>query len=223
MNRLILAAALAAGCTLASSAPASAAAKNYDCTKAGNANKAACKGAAKSAASAAAKAVPPKAPTAKPAETKVSSTTTTKTVTQKNYDCTKPGNANKAVCKSATAAKPVAKQTTVATTTRHYDCTKPGNAGKAECKVSTATNQTTSKPVAAPSMFQKLKNAMSGSPPAAPKAAPAAAPRRAAPSPASVEDHNPAGAIAQCKDGTYSHAKQRTGACARHGGVAKWS
>ena len=46
MNRLILAAAMAAACTLASSAPALAAAKNYDCTKAGNANKAACKGAA---------------------------------------------------------------------------------------------------------------------------------------------------------------------------------
>jgi len=81
MNRLILAAALAAGCTLVSSAPAAAAARNYDCSKPGNANKAACKGAAQSAAAAAAKAKPPKSPTAKPAETKVSSTTTTKTVT----------------------------------------------------------------------------------------------------------------------------------------------
>src|SRR5437763_7888151 len=117
MNRLILAAALGVGCTLASSAPALAAAKNYDCTKAGNANKAACKGAAKAATAAAAKATPskPAAAAAKPSATKVSSTTTTKTVTQKNYDCTKAGNANKAVCKSATPAAPVAKQTTVAT------------------------------------------------------------------------------------------------------------
>jgi Protein of unknown function (DUF3761) len=36
------------------------------------------------------------------------------------------------------------------------------------------------------------------------------------------EDKNPAGAIAQCKDGMYSHAKNHTGACSRHGGVARW-
>jgi hypothetical protein len=29
-------------------------------------------------------------------------------------------------------------------------------------------------------------------------------------------------AIAQCKDGLYSHARQHRGACSRHGGVAKW-
>ena len=43
MNRLILAAALAAGCTALSSAPALAAARNYDCSKPGNKNKEACK------------------------------------------------------------------------------------------------------------------------------------------------------------------------------------
>ena len=37
-----------------------------------------------------------------------------------------------------------------------------------------------------------------------------------------AEDHNSVGAIAQCKDGMYSHAKNRTGACSRHGGVARW-
>jgi large subunit ribosomal protein L22e/Meckel syndrome type 1 protein len=234
MNRLILAAALAAGCALASSSPAFAAPKNYDCTKPGNANKTACKTAAKSPATAAAKATPAAAKAApakaaKPAETKVSSTTTTKTVTEKNYDCSKAGNKNKAVCKSAAAtpAKPIAKQTTVATTTRHYDCTKPGNANKQECKVSTASTQTAAKPVAEtkPTMLQRMKNALNGTSAPAPKpaAAPATARKASAPSAASVEDKNPAGAIAQCKDGTYSHAKQRTGACSRHGGVAKWS
>ena len=157
MKRLILAVALAAGCTLASSAPALAAARTYDCSK--------------------------------------------------------PGNANKAVCKSAAAspAKPLAKETTVATTTRHYDCSKAGNANKQECKVSTASNVTATKPVAAPKP----------APAAAPKATPAA-PVRPATTSTSTENNNPAGAIAQCKDGTYSHAKQRTGACSRHGGVAKW-
>lgn len=36
------------------------------------------------------------------------------------------------------------------------------------------------------------------------------------------EDNNPAGAIAKCKDGLYSHATHRQGACSRHGGVASW-
>jgi len=31
-----------------------------------------------------------------------------------------------------------------------------------------------------------------------------------------------AGATAKCKDGTYSHAASRQGACSRHGGVAEW-
>ncbi|MBS9535804.1 DUF3761 domain-containing protein [Mycobacterium sp. M1] len=32
----------------------------------------------------------------------------------------------------------------------------------------------------------------------------------------------PAGATAQCVDGTYSFAKHRTGACSNHDGVARW-
>ena len=53
MKRLILAGAIAAACMLASSSPAAAAARNYDCSKAGNANKAACKGAVAKPAAAA--------------------------------------------------------------------------------------------------------------------------------------------------------------------------
>lgn len=37
---------------------------------------------------------------------------------------------------------------------------------------------------------------------------------------ASATDAN--GATAKCKDGTYSHAATRRGACSRHGGVAEW-
>jgi uncharacterized membrane protein len=39
---------------------------------------------------------------------------------------------------------------------------------------------------------------------------------------ATAEESDPKGAIAECKDHTYSHAKTHQGACSRHGGVAKW-
>jgi hypothetical protein len=32
----------------------------------------------------------------------------------------------------------------------------------------------------------------------------------------------PAGASAQCRDGTYSFSQHRSGTCSRHGGVANW-
>jgi hypothetical protein len=64
-------------------------ARNYDCSKAGNANKTACKGAAAAPAATPAPAAAP-APKAAPAA--------------RHYDCTKAGNANKAVCKGATTA-----------------------------------------------------------------------------------------------------------------------
>lgn len=33
---------------------------------------------------------------------------------------------------------------------------------------------------------------------------------------------NPAGATAQCNDGTYSYSQHRSGTCSHHGGVAQW-
>jgi hypothetical protein len=32
----------------------------------------------------------------------------------------------------------------------------------------------------------------------------------------------PQGATAQCRDGSYSFSKSRSGTCSHHGGVAKW-
>ncbi|HEV7449470.1 MAG TPA: DUF3761 domain-containing protein [Candidatus Paceibacterota bacterium] len=32
----------------------------------------------------------------------------------------------------------------------------------------------------------------------------------------------PAGASAQCRDGTYSFSQHRSGTCSHHGGVAEW-
>jgi hypothetical protein len=41
-------------------------------------------------------------------------------------------------------------------------------------------------------------------------------------SPAYSSDGTPAGATAQCVDGTYSFSTHRQGTCSHHGGVAKW-
>ena len=77
--------------------------RHYDCTKAGNANKAACKGAAAAA----------------PATTATTAATVTKTSTARHYDCTKAGNANRAVCKSAAATAATTGAPATATTATH--------------------------------------------------------------------------------------------------------
>jgi len=42
-------------------------------------------------------------------------------------------------------------------------------------------------------------------------------------SPAYTSDNQaPAGATAQCADGTYSFSQHRSGTCSHHGGVARW-
>lgn len=194
MRRVIIAIALTAGLSFLSSAPAAAAARNYDCSKAGNANKAACKGAKATA------------PTKAAPVTRMTTTASKTTTTSRNYDCTKAGNANKAACKTAAAQTPTGKtpgavKTTTTTTATTTDCTKWYNKVRAQCR--TATTSSPAKTTIAP----------------APK--PTAAPTKS-PTAAANENSNPAGATAQCKDGTYSHAKTHQGACSRHGGVAKW-
>lgn len=150
MKPVLIAAAIALSFALA---PSQSAARNYDCTKAANANKAVCKNAAKTAAAAAHKPAP--------SATKVNSATVTKTKAERTYDCTKRGNAN-----------------------------------KAQCKASGSAQQATAKPVSMPKATTRATTTSS--------------------------DTNPAGAIARCKDGTYSHAKSHRGACSHHGGVANW-
>jgi hypothetical protein len=34
--------------------------------------------------------------------------------------------------------------------------------------------------------------------------------------------HNPSGATAKCRDGTYSYSEHASGTCSGHGGVAVW-
>ncbi len=134
-----------------------------------------------------------------------------------NYDCTKAGNAKKSECKAA--GKPAAAPAKVATKTatktetktatkieRNYDCRLAGNKNKAACK-SAAT-------AAMPAVKQSVAKTVTMSKLVAmprPKAA------------ASAEDNNAVWSIGRCEDGLYSHSKVRSGACSRHGGVAKWN
>jgi hypothetical protein len=153
--------------------------RNYDCTKAGNANKAVCKSAA-----------------AKPAP---------RVAAPRNYDCSKAGNSTKAMCKSS---MPAARQTTAnvstTTTARHYDCTKSGNANKSACKGTApaappvpATMNTHSRTVAK----SRTTTTTSGN------VTSAGGPNRA---------------TAKCRDGSMSFSAHRSGTCSGHGGVAQF-
>lgn len=156
-TKAMLAAAFLAPIALSSG---TATARNYDCSKAGNANKAACKSATQPMAPA------PAAPVSKPA-------------TQRNYDCSKPGNANKAVCKAA--VKP-ATPPAASPTARNYDCSKPGNANKTVCK-SASPMAPAARPTVAPRPAAPAAQPTFAPRPAAPAsvlpAAPAAGPQGA--------------------------------------------
>lgn len=114
-------------------------------------------------------------------------------------------------------AKAVVKKTTGTQVTQMCaDGTKSNSTGRGACsghggvKGAEATSKTTGATVAAPVTMAAPK----------PKSPVAAATHTVGSG--AADDKNPMGAIAQCKDGMYSHAKNHTGACSRHGGVAKW-
>ena len=99
---------------------------------------------------------------------------------------------------------------TTTTSTGRGTCSGHGGARGAE-----ATSKTTGAPVPAPRTA------------AVPRASTRARTRASANSAVvrgsgAADDNNPAGAIARCKDGLYSHAVNRRGACGHHGGVASW-
>jgi hypothetical protein len=105
-------------------------------------------------------------------------------------------------------------------------------AGKGACSHHGGVNRgaaqapSTAAPSATPAPAPSTSKAPSASP----------APEAPAPQPAAKSTHAPAtttgsskaantdptGAIAKCKDGSYSHSKRHSGACSHHGGVAKW-
>jgi hypothetical protein len=97
-------------------------------------------------------------------------------------------------------------------------CSKHGGVKTAAVPAATAA-KTPSLPAAVPagSPARTGSEAKSQAPSAgaAPKAATKTATKRG-------EDNDPTDAIAQCKDGMYSHATTHRGACSRHGGVSKF-
>lgn len=190
--------------SMGASAPATAQTqRHYDCSKSGNATKAACKMADKPAAA------------AKPAHRAKSAVTLTPTTAARpvvvkpapsvrNYDCSKAGNANKTVCKGRVGVAHVAKQATApasphvsAPSVRNYDCSKAGNANKTACRGTTIS-------------------------PPAPVAHPAVAPASSRAPSTATKAAGPQGATAKCHDNTYSHSKTHSGACSSHGGVTQW-
>ena len=150
----------------------------------------------------------------------------------RKYDCSKAGNATKAVCKSAaiaaapvTAAKPAS--------TRNYDCSKAGNATKAVCK--TAVVGAPAMPTAAKPRNYDCSKAGNSNKAVCKGAIATAAPApaaRVAPAPATISRPSavgqntnpggPGGATAKCRDGTMSSSAHRSGTCSRHGGVAQF-
>ena len=195
VRRAMLVAALFVPAAIAASPAAAAAPRHYDCSKPGNANKTACKSAPATAAREA------------PQSRTTTTSTTTKTTTR-HYDCTKAGNANKAACRTAATETPTGKtsgavKTTTKTTAQTYDCTKWYNRLRATCRATSSStpSRTTVSPASKPSVARTASNNGSA---------------------AGGVNNDPRGATAQCKDGTYSHAAHHSGACSRHGGVAKW-
>jgi hypothetical protein len=126
----------------------------------------------------------------------------------RHYDCSKAGNANKAVCKSAAPAAPV--NVSIRTTTnRHYDCTKAGNANKAVCKGLVHTNTATTVSPAAPA-------------PVSPTVSTHSVTTSHVAHSVTTNAGGPNGATAQCRDGAYSHSQHRSGTCSGHRGVQTW-
>ena len=128
----------------------------------------------------------------------------------------------KKIVKSETrAAKGVARRTAGAqVTTICVDGTTSNSTGRGTCsghggaRGAEATSRTTGAPVRV--------SGTAASPRASARARGEANANSAVVGSGAAEDNNSAGAIARCKDGLYSHARNRPGACSRHGGVASW-
>ncbi len=134
----------------------------------------------------------------------------------------------KAEIKAAKAITHTAAGTKVTVTCT--DGSKSNSTGRGSCSghggvmMAGATSKTTNAPVLVPSTATPPANSRRSAP--LPRASARARERanensRVAGS-GSADDNNPSGAVAQCKDGMYSHAQHSRGSCGHHGGVARW-
>jgi hypothetical protein len=148
--------------------------------------------------------------------------------------CSHHGGVAKGAASAPAAAAPAPTASTATTVTCKDGST--GTAGRGACShhggVAKAMSSSAGSVAPAP--------AAPAAKPAPATPAPAAKPAPTTPAPAATtpaaktptssaagksgtsETSDPTGAIAQCKDGLYSHSKTHTGTCSRHGGVAKW-
>jgi len=135
----------------------------------------------------------------------------------------------KKIVKSETkAAKGVAKRTAGAqVTTICADGTTSNSTGRGTCsghggaRGAEATSKTTGAPIRAPATAAAPRASVP-TPRASARAQTRANANSAVVGSGAADDNNPAGAIARCRDGLYSHARNRRGACGHHGGVASW-
>jgi hypothetical protein len=137
----------------------------------------------------------------------------------------------KVVKSEVKAANQVARRTAGAqVTTLCADGTTSNSTGRGTCsghggaKGAEVTSKATGAPVAVPATAAPTVNS---TPAPTPRASTRARSRAATNSAVvsgsgAAEDNNPVGAIARCRDGLYSHAQHRRGACGHHGGVASW-
>ncbi|MGD0501506.1 MAG: DUF3761 domain-containing protein [Steroidobacteraceae bacterium] len=116
----------------------------------------------------------------------------------------------------AAAAPTACKDGTTSSATGRGACSGHGGVQKASSSGSTGSS---SAPAATPPPSSSV-------PPSGTMSKPTAPATTAATSSASAKsttgNMDPTGATAKCKDGTYSKAKNHTGACSKHGGVDQW-
>jgi Protein of unknown function (DUF3761) len=135
----------------------------------------------------------------------------------------------KKIVKSETkAAKAVTKRTPgTQVTTVCADGTTSNSTGRGTCsghggaRGAEATSNTTGAPIPAPATAAAPRASVP-TPRASTRATTRASSNSAVVGSGASDNNNPAGAIAKCKDGLYSHAAHRRGACGHHGGVASW-
>jgi hypothetical protein len=96
-------------------------------------------------------------------------------------------------------------------------CSKHGGVKGSVPAATAATTPSLPAPVPVTAPARAKSEAKSQAP-----SAPTAAKTAAKPSSKRGDDNDPTDALAQCKDGMYSHAANHRGACSKHGGVSKF-